>query len=58
LSRSLRASERDTGIAERLGELEASLEAELRRAEQIAGELDRLGERPVSESAEALSATA
>ena len=58
LSRSLRASERLTGFADRLGELEAVLEAELRRAELIAGELERLGDRRVSESSEALSATA
>lgn len=42
LSRSLQASTRMTGVAERLGELEAQLEAELRRAELIAGELERL----------------
>lgn len=45
LSRSLQASTRMTGVAERLGELEAQLEAELRRAELIAGELERI-DRP------------
>jgi hypothetical protein len=44
LSRSLQASTRMTGVAERLGELEAQLEAELRRAELIAGELERLNQ--------------
>jgi hypothetical protein len=52
LSRSLRGSERLTGFAEQLGELEAVLEAELRRAELIATELERLGDRPTTESAE------
>lgn len=42
LSRSLSASSRLTSVAERLGELEAVLEAELRRAELIATELERL----------------
>lgn len=54
LSRSLTGSERLTGFAEQLGELEAVLEAELRRAELIANELDRLGERRVGDPMEAL----
>lgn len=45
LSRSLSGSTRMTGVAERLGELEGRLEAELRRAELIAGELERLNEQ-------------
>lgn len=49
LSRSLQASTRMTGVAERLGELEAQLEAELRRAELIAGELERI-DRPSNPS--------
>lgn len=52
LSRSLRGSERLTGFAEQLGELEAVLEAELRRAELIATELERLGDRRAPDSTE------
>ncbi|HSK91186.1 MAG TPA: hypothetical protein VK875_07730 [Euzebyales bacterium] len=50
LSRSLSGTERLSSFADKLGELEAVLEAELRRAEQIAGELERLGERRVAGS--------
>lgn len=49
LSRSLQASTRMTGVADRLGELEAQLEAELRRAELIADELERI-DRPAGAS--------
>lgn len=45
LSRSLSSSERLSGVAEQLSQLEAVLEAELRRAEQITDELERLGVR-------------